>query len=138
MTHYKLVNGNRVEMTQEEIDAITPSDESIRCDKLNDLSSHFSKIAQRPVIDTGYGFSVQAGYSDLLEFQVGLDLGLLTIRAADNSNHAVTQEQFADVISQIKQNGVRLKSIKWAIQDEIENASIGELEAINFEERFND
>lgn len=134
----KLVNGVRVEMGQEEIDAITPSDESIRSYKSNELSKYFSQISQRPIIDTGYGFSVQAGYSDLLDFQVGLDLGLLTIRAADNTNHTVTQEQFKDIVSQIKQNGVRLKSIKWALQDEIESATIEELEQINFEERFND
>ncbi|MGB2063548.1 MAG: hypothetical protein ACPHUL_00235, partial [Marinomonas gallaica] len=76
--------------------------------------------------------------SDLLDFQVGLKRGLLTIRAADNSNHTVTQGQFEDIINQIESNGIRLKSIKWALQDEIEAAeSVYQLNTINLEVRFN-
>ncbi len=106
--------------------------------KLMELSSYFSVISQRPIIDTGYGFSVQAGFNDLASFQVGVDLGLLEIRAADNTMHSVTKEQFENVLLQIKQNGARLMNIKWTIEDEIKHASIEELEQINFEERFND
>lgn len=138
MTQYKLVNGERVEITQEEIDAITRSDESIRSDKLDELSAYFNQISQRPIINTGYGFSVQAGFDDLASFQVGLDLGLYRIRAADNKYYDVSKEQFEDVLLQIKQNGARLMNIKWALQDEIKSTSIEELEQINFEERFND
>lgn len=139
------------EMTEEQIEEVAsfvnnyvppspvipePNDDELRERKLMSLSSYFSKVSARPIIDTGYGFSVQAGYSDLLDFQVGLELGLFTIRAADNSDYTVTKEQFEDVIRQIKQNGVRLKTTKWALQDEIKNASVEELEQINFEERF--
>lgn len=112
--------------------------ENMRKDKLKSLSDYFKSISERPIIDTGYGFSVQAGYNDLASFQVGVDLGLLEIRAADNAMYSVTKEQFEDVLLQIKQNGARLMSIKWATEDEIKHASIEELEAINFEERFND
>lgn len=105
--------------------------------KLSELKTYFAEISARPVINTGYGFSVQAGYSDLTDFEVGLDLGLLTIRSADNSNHTVTSEQFADIINQIKQNGVRLKSTKWAVEGEINEAqSVESLDDINFDERF--
>lgn len=116
---------------------LSASLDTMKVVKAGKLSEYFSEISKRPIIDTGYGFSVQAGYSDLLDFQVGLKRGLLTIRAADNSNHTVTQEQFEDIIDQIENNGIRLKSIKWALQDEIKNASIEELEEINFEEQFN-
>lgn len=116
----------------------TPTDDEMRERKLNSLSSYFAKISERPIIDTGYGFSVQAGFSDLASFQVGLDLGLYRIRAADNKDYEVSKEQFEDVLLQIKQNGARLMNIKWALQDEIESSAIEELEQINFEERFND
>lgn len=140
------------EMTEEQIEEVAsfvnnyvppspvipePTADELRERKLMSLSSYFSKISARPIIDTGYGFSVQAGFSDLASFQVGLDLGLYRIRAADNKDYEVSKEQFEDVLLQIKQNGARLMNIKWALQDEIKNASIEELDQIDFEERFN-
>lgn len=109
---------------------------ALKTEKAKDLSEYFAQVSARPIIETGYGFSVQAGFNDLTSFQTGVDLGSTEVRAADNTMHAVTVEQLKDVVLQIKLNGARLMNIKWALEDEIEKASIEELEEINFEERF--
>ena len=95
-------------------------------DKKIELKSLFLEKSERPVIDTGMGFSVSAGYNDLIDFQVGAELGILGVRAYDNNTYPVTAEQMSGIITMIKQNGLLLKQAKWAKEDAIDAITPGE------------
>lgn len=104
-----------------------------RFKKLEDLRALMAESSGRPVLDTGLGFSVDAGYTDLQSFQVGLDLGFLGVRDANNESHQVTREQLEQIIQMIKQNGLAILQIKWNLEDSIRNAQTQEeLDAIDF------
>ena len=108
--------------------------EAAKADRHKMLNLRMSEES-RPLIDTGFGFEVHGGYSDLADFQVGEGMGILTIRAADNSMNTVTSAQFSDVVLMIKQRGLIIKQNKWALADAIRDAeNKTELDAIDINE----
>lgn len=105
--------------------------------KLAALKSIYLIKSERPTVDTGLGFHVKGGYQDLADFQVGFELDLLTIRDAENDMVSVTKEEFAEVIHQIKLNGLSIKRRKWELEDLIESAATAEeLSAIDISARW--
>ncbi len=135
----KLVNGKRMLLTEEELLSLNPVKtlEELKADKLAELKAIFSEKSQRPVIQTSLGFEVQAGYQDLANFNVGLELGSTAIRAHDNKSYTVTDEEFSQVLFEIKANGARMMNVKWAFEDAIKLAeSEPELNEINLNNRW--
>ena len=94
-----------------------------KAEKLKDLKTTFQKVSKRPVVNTGFGFTVHGGYSDLTDFEVGRELGFLKIRSVDNQNNDVTAEEFDAVIKAIKINGLGIKQAKWSHEAAINNAT---------------
>ena len=106
-----------------------------KVDKKVQLDKEFAKQAFRPIVDTGLGFEVNGGYTDLADFEEGADLGLKVIRAVDNSMNTVTPEEFQSVLMAIKVRGFAIKGNKWALADSITAATTeSELDAININE----
>ncbi len=133
----KLVNGKRFLLTEEELLSLNPvkSIDELKADKLAELKAIFSEKSHRPVIRTSLGFEVQAGYQDLANFNVGLELGSTAIRAHDNKRYNVTDEEFSQVLFEIKANGARMMNVKWAFEDAINLAeSEPKLNEINLNE----
>jgi len=109
--------------------------DELKAIKKGQLDKEFDTAAQRPIVDTGLGFEVHGGYTDLADFTVGADLGLTVIRAADNSMHTVTPEEFQTVLMAIKLRGFAIKGNKWELADAITAATNQEeLDAIDINE----
>lgn len=101
--------------------------------KLGALSEMLREVSLRPAVDTGLGFSVDAGYQDLQSFTVGLELGVTSVRSTDNQSYVVTLEQLEQIVNTIKNNGLHLLQTKWALEDAIKQASTQqELDAVIF------
>lgn len=91
--------------------------------------NNFKKNTARPRVDTGLGFDVDGSYQDLLNFEVGAEFQLTTLKDADNNIHEVTAEDYNTIIQKIKENGIRLLSEKWQKEQEIENMTFKQLES---------
>jgi len=100
--------------------------------KLEQLTNLMNAATDRPALDTGLGFSVDAGYTDLLSFEVGLELGITSVRSTDNVSHDVTIEQLQSIVNMIKQNGLQVLQLKWNLEDSIKSATTQEeLDAVD-------
>lgn len=97
--------------------------DTIKDNLLDLLSTEFEKRAERPIVETSLGFTVQGGYTDLRNFEMGKKYGLPVIKDVDNINHTIDPATDYDIIiSAIEMNGINLMSVKWNIRDYIENA----------------
>ena len=74
----------------------------------------------KPIVDTRLGFSVDGGRANLQDFESGLAMGVLTVRASDNTMHEVTIEQMQGIINAIRANGLSLYQTKWAKETQID------------------
>jgi hypothetical protein len=81
--------------------------------KLAELKVNFEEASKRPRVDTGLGFFVDGGYSDLTNFQIGKELGLLVIKDADNIEHSIAIEDYDTILSAIKTKGLSLIQSNW-------------------------
>ena len=82
-------------------------------EKLVALKQSFEEASKRPRVDTGLGFFVDGGYSDLTNFQIGKELGLLVIKDADNIEHSIAIEDYDTILSAIKTKGLSLIQSNW-------------------------
>lgn len=100
--------------------------EFLKSQKMDELKVLFNEKSERPIITTSLGFDIQAGYQDLANFNVGLELGSTSIRAHDNKNYEVTDEEFSQVVFEIKANGAAMLNNKWRLEDLIKGAETEE------------
>jgi len=106
---------------------------------LRSLKEKFNVVSLRPRVDTSLGFAVDGSHADLLNFQVGHDLGVLTVRDADNISHEVELSDYAGIILSIKQKGLSLISQNWDFKDLINSVDLdldtakAELDSIDIE-----
>jgi len=85
-----------------------------------ELKAEFEKRGMKPIVDTGLGFSVDGGRANLQDFESGLALGVLMVRASDNTMHEVTIEQMQGILTAIQANGLSLYQTKWSKEAEID------------------
>ena len=82
---------------------------------LRDLSTVFAaKKSERPVVDTGLGFSVDGGREDIDNMEIGQKHGLPQVRGADDLWYAVSTADYDTIISAIELNGIKLFQTKWS------------------------
>jgi hypothetical protein len=79
-----------------------------------EVKASFARKAKRPIVDTGLGYSVNGGYDDLADFQIGREVALPMIRAEDNEFYDVDDAGYATILLAIKVNSLRLKQAKWS------------------------
>ena len=85
-----------------------------------DVKGVFEAKGLKPVVDTRLGFSVDGGRGNLQDFESGLAMGVLTVRANDNTMHEVTVEQMQGIINAIRANGLSLYQTKWTKEAQID------------------
>ena len=85
-----------------------------------ELKGVFEAKGLKPVVDTGLGFSVDGGRANLQDFESGLAMGVLTVRASDNTMHEVTAEQMQGIINAIRASGLSLYQTKWTKESQID------------------
>jgi hypothetical protein len=90
--------------------------------KKKEIKEQFQLFSKRPVVDTGYGYSVDAGREDLQNFEGALSLGVTQIRAADNNIYSVTTNELQSIITKIKANGLAMFQKKWELEKQIDEA----------------
>ena len=87
----------------------------------SDVKGVFEAKGLKPTVDTGLGFSVDGGRANLQDFESGLAMGVLSVRASCNTMHDVTAEQMQGIINAIRANGLSLYQTKWTKEAEIDN-----------------
>lgn len=97
-----------------------PLDE-IKQAMLADLKETFVNFSKRPVVDTGLGFSVDGGYFDKINFEIGKKKGLPMIKGADNLWYDVVDADYDTIINAIEDYGILLWQTKNAKEQEIAN-----------------
>lgn len=85
-----------------------------------ELKGVFEAKGLKPIVDTGLGFSVDGGRANLQDFESGLAMGILNVRASDNTMHEVTVEQMQSIINTIRANGLSLYQTKWQKEAQID------------------
>jgi len=99
---------------------------------LEELNELFLRKTKRPKIETAGGFTIDGGKDDIRNFEIGLELGLTTIRGGDDENYTVSAQDIEDIILLIKTKGILFYQNKWALKDAIKAASDqSELDAVN-------
>ena len=93
---------------------------SVKARMKAELKGVFEAKGLKPVVDTGLGFSVDGGRANLQDFESGLAMGVLNVRASDNTMHEVTSEQMQSIINTIRANGLSLYQTKWAKEAQID------------------
>jgi hypothetical protein len=107
---------------------VEKSIELVKTTKKADLSKLFKEISARPVVPTSLGFSVDGNLLVLRYFEIAeehaIDNGFLTVevKASDNVKYTINTTDFAEIITNIKLNGLELYKIKWAKETEIESS----------------
>lgn len=95
------------------------------------LTAHYQTILADPHCDTGLGFEVNAGYENLTDFREGLTKGWLRVRDYANQYHDVSESEMAQIIDKIVAYGFAVKARKWALEDEIKNATDASIDSID-------
>jgi hypothetical protein len=90
--------------------------EAAKTAKKAEIKSLFLSKMQKPIIDTGLGFSVDGGRDNLQDFQGGHALGFYIARDSENVTHQLTKEQMEQVIVKIQANGLALYQRKWELE----------------------
>lgn len=93
----------------------------------SDVKGVFEAKGLKPIVDTGLGFSVDGGRGNLQDFESGLAIGVLTVRASDNTMHEVTAEQMQGIINAIRASGLSLYQAKWTKESQID--ALADIEA---------
>ena len=93
--------------------------EEVKDRMLKDLSEVYKEKKLRPIVDTGLGFSVDGGYSDLQNFIVGKEFELPEVKDTYGEKHSVTLADYDTIITTIKQNGINLFVLKDTKEQEI-------------------
>ncbi len=79
----------------------------------------YKKFNGRPIVDTGLGFSVDGGASDLNNFISGKDIGLLIIKDSNNTLQDIRLEDYDTIIKKIRENGFMYMDKKWTLEHEV-------------------
>jgi len=127
----KLVNGKRVELSQAEIEARTPTLDDLKLQKLAEMKAHYQSIRQNPNCDTGLGFRVDADYENLTDFKTGSKRGLLQVKDYHNQFHTVNPADLTTIVTAIEDFGIAVKARKWALEIEISTATEETIQAID-------
>ena len=86
-------------------------------DKKAELKTLFLTKMEKPVIDTGLGFSVDGGRVDLQNFQTGLARGYWFARDSNNEMQLdLTEDHMKQIIEKIQDNGMAIYQRKWALE----------------------
>ena len=85
-----------------------------------ELKGVFEAKGLKPMVDTGLGFSVDGGRTNLQDFESGLVMGVLSVRGSDNLMHEVTLTQMQGIINAIRANGLSLYQTKWTKEAQID------------------
>ena len=97
-------------LSQEDSDVMLASEIASKLIKLN---NEFDAVSVRPRVNTGLGFFVDGNHNDLLNFQTGRDLGLLSIMDADNQEQTIILSDYDTIITAIQVHGLSLLQNKW-------------------------
>lgn len=102
-------------------EAVEKELDSVKVRMKADVKAEFMKRSVSPIVDTGLGFSVGGGRANLQDFESGLAIGILMVRASDNTMHIVTIEQMQGIINDIRANGLSLYQTKWMKESQIDS-----------------
>lgn len=100
-------------------DSVDKPIEEVKSRMLKDLSEVYKEYKTRPRVDTGLGFDVDGGYDDIKNFEIGKKYALPEVKDADNNKHAVSIEDYDDILSAIELNGISLFNTKDTKEQEI-------------------
>lgn len=107
--------------------------EQLKENKKSDIKQAFVKDSEKPIVDTGLGFSVDGGYQNKQDFEVAKKYAFPMCKASDNTFHPVTASDYDTIIFAIEMNGIALYQRKWELEGLIESATtIEELEAVQW------
>lgn len=84
------------------------------------IKDTFQSKADKPIVDTGLGFSVDGGYRNLVDFQIGKEFAFPSVKDSDNNFQPVTASDYDTIINAIKTSGVTLYQTKWAKEAEVD------------------
>lgn len=94
--------------------------ESLKAEAKARTKHRFIQLGAKPTVDTGLGFSVDGGRSNLQDFQTGQKYALTHVKASDNQFYPVSITDYDTIINAIEQNGIDLFNKKWAKEQEID------------------
>ena len=110
--------------------------------KLVELRDSYLRATYRPSVDTGLGFSVDAGRTDLENYKMGKASNLLTVVDNNGVSHTITLSDYDTIITAIEQYYIACLQTKWATKEQILAIDLDgstwkeDLEAINIAELF--
>lgn len=88
------------------------------------LKANFLKKSRYPdAVETGLGYSVDASYTDKINFEIGKKQGITTVRDSNNVSHNVTSADYDIIINAIEASGINLYTKKWSIESSIDSAA---------------
>jgi hypothetical protein len=94
--------------------------EAILAEKLTIVKNAFVVASARPeVLIASLGFSVDGSYDDLRNFEIGKDLGVLSVVDSDGVSHDISIEEYDDIITGIKAKALELMEISWGKKSEL-------------------
>lgn len=118
---WKLVD-KVLDTPEDRTEAVLQNNTAKQSKKLQELSTTFTKVAERPrVFVESLDFYVDGSYNDLQNFQIGKDLGLTSIKDADNiiHNDINPKTDYDAVISAIKIKGAQIIQTRWQLDAQI-------------------
>lgn len=134
VVRYKATKHGQVELTQDEQSAYELMYDPLRSAKnrkLMELNDKYNSILSDAHCNTPLGFPVDSGYENLIDFKEGLSMQYLTVMDYNNQPHDVSAEQMQTIIDAIREWGLAVKLRKWALREEINNATLETIDAID-------
>lgn len=90
-------------------------------------------LDERPIIDTGLGYSVDGGYKDLQNFKMAKDIGSTVVWDADGNEHSASESDFDTIISLILERWKSVMQYKRDLDQRIDAALESELDDLRTE-----
>lgn len=107
--------------------------EALKVQKKAEIKKAFDIDSDKPIVDTGLGFSVDGAYRNKTDFETGKKYSFPQVRASDNTMHDVTSSDYDTIIQAIEMNGIAMYQRKWELEAQIDSATtIQELEVITW------
>lgn len=125
---------NFARLTQEGWEVLTDYPvtlDELKAVKLAEVKEKYLSIRSDPKADTGLGFYVNSSYENLVDFQVGLDAGLLVVRDYNNQYQTVTLVEMQQIVDAIKAFGLSLKQNKWTLESAVEAADLSTISGVD-------
>ena len=107
-----------LDMTEEDLDAFYSG---LKTKKKAEIKQIFLSKMEKPIVDTGLGFSVDGGRDNLQDFKTGLNRGYWFARDSNNIMHLnLSEADMQQIVEKIEDNGMALYQRKWELESLVE------------------